>query len=473
MKLEHLHEPRLRFATGDHICPRRGIATYGVFDKTQTVRRTDIMIGGIGSGTCLEALDRWLERCSSAIEARAEARQPNLFTGFCGFNLESGFGARFVFGNDQSRTIKKSDIEDLLRIDNWRDRVTAAIDLYYENIKFLAQNRHVDVVVCVIPDALHKKIATEESYEVEDSLDTTVVVPSELNFRRALKAKAMHLGKPLQLIRAISLESNKRGQQDDASKAWNFCTALYYKSGPTIPWKLPQDDSRPSSCAVGIAFYRSKDYQSLNTSLAQIFDELGNGLILRGTHVDVDKEDRIPRLTSQQAYDLLSSALNEYRIALRNYPGRVVIHKSSNFTPQEMDGLLQAARELHIDSIDFVTVLDSKLRLFREGNYPPYRGTMMSLDERRHLLYSRGSVSYYQTYPGLYIPQPLELRIIRSDESPVFIARELLALTKMNWNNTQFDGKYPVTLGCARKVGEVLKYLGDTDIPQIRYGYYM
>ena len=224
---------------------------------------------------------------------------------------------------------------------------------------------------------------------------------------------------------------------------------------------------------MGIAFYSSKDYQRLNTSLAQIFDDLGNGLILRGTHVDVDKEDRVPRLTSQQAYDLLSSALNEYRIALRNYPGRVVIHKSSNFTPPEMDGLLHAARELHIDSIDFVTVLDSKLRLFREGNYPPYRGTMVSLDERRHLWYSRGSVSYYQTYPGLYIPQPLELRIIRSDESPVFIARELLALTKMNWNNTQFDGKYPVTLGCARKVGEVLKYLGDTDIPQIRYGYYM
>ena len=103
---------------------------------------------------------------------------------------------------------------------------------------------------------------------------------------------------------------------------------------------------------------------------AQIFDELGNGLILRGTPVDVDKEDRVPRLTSQQAYDLLSSAMNEYRIALRNYPGRVVVHKSSNFTPQETDGFLRAARELRIDSIDFVTVLDSKLRLFREGNYP-------------------------------------------------------------------------------------------------------
>jgi hypothetical protein len=60
----------------------------------------------------------------------------------------------------------------------------------------------------------------------------------------------------------------------------------------------------------------------------------------------------------------------------------------------------------------------------------------------------------------------------RSDESPNFIAREVLGLTKINRNNTQFDGKYPVTLGCARKVGEVMKYL-ENDRPQIRYGFYM
>jgi len=65
------------------------------------------------------------------------------------------------------------------------------------------------------------------------------------------------------------------------------------------------------------------------------------------------------------------------------------------------------------------------------------------------------------------------LMIQKSDESPRRIAREVLALTKMNWNNTQFDGKYPVTLGSARKVGEMLKYLGESDQPQSRYAFYM
>lgn len=80
---------------------------------------------------------------------------------------------------------------------------------------------------------------------------------------------------------------------------------------------------------------------------------------------------------------------------------------------------------------------------------------------------------YYSTYPGKYLPEPLELRIVESEEAPAVISQEVLSLTKMNWNNTQFDGKLPVTLGCARKVGEILKYLTMQEVPQIRYSFYM
>lgn len=471
MKLEHIAEPRLVFANGEHICPRRGISEYGVFDKTLKNRRTEINIGGVGTAKCIDLLSAWLDKCSSSIAGLEGAAQPNLRMPFSGFNPTSGFASAFNFNSGLARPLLKSDIDELLKIINRKERIEKAIELYYENVKFLAQNRPVDVIVCVIPEKLYKSIAAEERSS-DESLENDHR-PEELNFRRALKARALHLGKPLQLMRDISLEGGKGVQQDDATRAWNFCTALYYKSGPTIPWKLAQDASKPSSCAVGIAFYRSRDYQTLNTSLAQIFDELGNGLILRGTPVDINKEDRIPRLSSQQAYDLLTEALNEYRIALSNFPARVVVHKSANFSAEEIEGFTQAAKALRIHIVDFVTVMDSKLRLFRNGKYPPFRGTFVQFDEIRHLLYSRGSVWYYQTYPGLYVPQPIELRIVRSEESPGFIAKEILGLTKMNWNNTQFDGKYPVTIGCARKVGEIMKYLTEHDQPQIRYGYYM
>ncbi|MCE4556257.1 hypothetical protein [Pelomonas cellulosilytica] len=55
----------------------------------------------------------------------------------------------------------------------------------------------------------------------------------------------------------------------------------------------------------------------LNSSLAQIFDELGNGLILRGMPIDMSRDDRVPHLNADRAYDLLTAALNEYRVALR------------------------------------------------------------------------------------------------------------------------------------------------------------
>ena len=56
MKLEHISEPRLVFADGEHVCPRRGIAAYGVFDKSATVRRSQVNVGAVGSGSCVAAL---------------------------------------------------------------------------------------------------------------------------------------------------------------------------------------------------------------------------------------------------------------------------------------------------------------------------------------------------------------------------------------------------------------------------------
>lgn len=473
MKLVHINEPRLEFFEGSHVCPRRGIAAYGVYDKGALTRRTQILVGAIGINKDLEDFSNLVERMKSPISSGAEQHKSNLFLDFCGFNEHVGFHAALVFNQDLGRPLRQSDTERITKIKNRTERIEAAIDLYYEEIKFLAQNRPVDVIVCVLSKAIYDAVSKDSAMESDEKLESSIEVQEELNFRRALKAKAMHLGKPLQLVRADSLVSGEQSQQDDATKAWNLATALYYKAGATNPWRLEKYEGNALSCALGIAFYRSRDKQSLSTSLAQVFDELGNGLILRGTPVHLDKDDRVPKLSEEQANILFKAALAEYRNAMRAYPGRVVVHKTSNFSAQEISGFKSAASDLHIDTVDFVTVMDSRLRLFRTGAYPPYRGTSLILDDQRQLLYTRGSIWYYKTYPGMYIPQPLELRVVHSEQSPAFLAREILGLTKMNWNNTQLDGKYPITLSCARKVGEIMKYLGEHDQPQIRYGYYM
>lgn len=475
MKLQLLEEPKLVFARNEHVCPRAGIARYDVYDARFNARRDQVLVGIVGNEVGIEKVNDWLQRCSHPIPAKLNNKQPNLFPEFPGFHRDSGFKARLTMDERNTRSISNRDVRELIKIKDQHERIEASVDAFYNNIKFLCENRQVDVVVCVIPEELYKVVYKREIKPVEETAeeDENEDIYPEMNFRRALKAKAMHLGKPIQLIRESNCNPSVKGRQDDASKAWNFCTALYYKTNRTVPWRLVDNPNKPTVCYIGIGFYRSRDGSILQTSLAQVFDELGSGVILRGTPVQEDKDDRRPYLDYNQAAILLRQALDSYITAMETYPSRVVIHKSSNFRDEEIEGFQDTLDDLHIRNADYVTIAETDLRLVRHGLYPPYRGTRIELDEETDLLYTRGSVDYYKTYPGLYIPQPLEIRMRKIASSPLTISNEVLALSKMNWNDTQFDGKYPITIQCARKVGEIMKYIDPADKPQSSYSFYM
>jgi len=136
-------------------------------------------------------------------------------------------------------------------------------------------------------------------------------------------------------------------------------------------------------------------------------------------------------------------------------------------------GFAAAADGRGVEMLDLLSLGNSHTRLFRDGAYPPLRGTFLSLDARTHVLYTRGSVDFFATYPGMYVPRPLLIRCAQTESTPIFLAREILALTKMNWNNTQFDGDEPITLAAARKVSKILRYaeVGQPIVP--RYSFYM
>lgn len=230
----------------------------------------------------------------------------------------------------------------------------------------------------------------------------------EHNFRRILKAKCMHLGTPLQLIREKTMLVTKQvgDQQDAATKAWNFCTALYYKGNRTIPWRLVEDTAKLRSCYIGIGFYKSRDGETVSSSLAQVFDEFGHGIILRGTPVSIDKQNRHPYLTAEQAYRLLTDALEEYDKALAHMPARIVIHKSSHFRDSEREGFLRALEEKGVGSKDFVSITDTDIRLFGDNNYPPKRGhAPRPFGRRRYPLHARNG-RFLQDLPWDVRPCP-------------------------------------------------------------------
>ena len=474
MKAEYLQEPLLFFGKGVSVCPREGIAKFNVYDTVQNARKDQLLIGVVGIEEDAETLKDWLRRFENFVPANPKGKQKGLFKSFPGFNLEQGFCAKFIYDSNFERVLSHNDIQKVLKEENREKRILGAVELFAANIKFLSDIKNCDVVICIIPKAFEGEIVKEniDDEPVETNAEDLEEPEMEINFRRALKARAMQFNTPIQLIREYVLHDDKKSQ-DPATKAWNFCTALYYKGLQTIPWKLEVDENRPKVCYIGIGFYKSRDKLTIQTSLAQIFNENGKGVILRGTPVIEDKVDKRPHLTYEQSHSLLMDAMSKYKFATGIMPGRLVLHKTSNYYQDELDGFEQAMKDLGITEYDIITVMETELRFFRNGLYPPVRGSLFSLSPERHILYTRGSVHQYQTYPGMYIPAPLEIRIVKRASSIKTVCREILGLTKMNWNNTQFDNKYPITIGCARKVGEIMKYIGENETPKESYAFYM
>jgi len=77
---------------------------------------------------------------------------------------------------------------------------------------------------------------------------------------------------PIQIVRD-RIANPTAEMQGSATIAWNFFTALYYKTGGT-PWALIRKNMAETTCFAGISFYKSRDKRTMQTSIAQIFNEM-------------------------------------------------------------------------------------------------------------------------------------------------------------------------------------------------------
>lgn len=482
MKISFLQEPELRFGTGEHVDVRFGIMNHGPLDYAAPHVGRQVHVGLVGTTETTEGVAEWLEKCRLGIPAK-ESRQPNLFPRFPGCSPDAGLRTTLVTTPQSTSVIPKIEIDKLVRTSTL-DLIPKAVDLFLSEIRHLAENvPTVQTIVCALPmdllEAMDQRPDSDrpQDEETDDSLDM------RLDFHHLLKARAMDFRKPIQLVLPMTYDETKRRMQkkrpgvvrrlqDEATRAWNFHTALYYKAGG-VPWRIVRDSTQLTVCYIGISFYKTLDGSSLMTSIAQVFNERGEGVIVRGGTAQVSKEDLQPHLSAEDADELLRGALARYREVHRTLPARVVLHKSSTFSAQEIEGFQSALAAERVTDHDFISIGPSDTRLFRGGAYPPLRGTLLSLTDTEQVLYTRGSVHFFETYPGMYIPVPKLLRFAATEQTPKFLANEILSLTKMNWNNTQFDGALPITLRAARRVSEILKYCEEGTNVEPRYSFYM
>lgn len=377
------------------------------------------------------------------------------------------------------------------------ERISKAADMFVKKIKLMiGREPQPQVIICSLPKQIdeycgisyrtrgakrpkltdiEKRILTYKRDGQKFLSDFDIGSPPiteerGYDLRRALKARSMQYGIPIQIMKYRTLVG-AQGIEDEATRAWNFCLGIYYKAGG-FPWRLAEFD--PNTCYVGISFYKEVGTleSNLRTAVAQIFTSYGEGLVLRGEQAQIDeKYDRNPHLDEESAFKILNKSVELYESQVKRRPARIVVHKTSRYTDSELEGFKRASEE--VGQLTLVAFGDRGIRFFRDGKYPPLRGTLTQLPDRSLIFYTQGYTPYLKTYPGPKIPRPLEILEIHGNDDPTVVAKEILSLTKMNWNSAKFSIANPITIAFAREVGAILTELPKDGIVQKQYRFYM
>jgi hypothetical protein len=238
---------------------------------------------------------------------------------------------------------------------------------------------------------------------------------------------------------------------------------------PWVPEKLT-----PGTCYIGVSFFRplGSNATTMQTSVAQAFDEHGEGLVLRGHEFEWhDAESRSPHLSRDHAEQLVTMVLDRYSREMKQLPQRVVVHKKSRFWPQEREGF-EAGLAGRVGRYDLVALqLQSNARILPTSMYPALRGTWFSYGDA-DFLYTTGFLAALHEFHGMHVPSPLQVMDHVGQDTPrEELLREILVLSKMNWNSSSFAGSLPITLRFSDLVGDILREIpqGQVPLPQLKF----
>ena len=169
-------------------------------------------------------------------------------------------------------------------------------------------------------------------------------------------------------------------------------------------------------------------------------------------------------------------------------PRRVMVHKTTEFKPGEVDGSMEA---LHLcEAVDLVQVVEDVgwrgIRIDGGGGakkgkpaaFPVSRGTLIGLGPREALLWTHGDVrgiaecgSYFQGARST--PRPIRL-VRHAGHGPWDdTARAALALSKMDWNNDALYDPLPVTIGYAKVLARVVKRMRGLGSAPYQFRFFM
>jgi len=497
--IKYIKEPNLTFGNGQTASdPRDGLMLFGPFDSKKVKGQANI--GIIGPQHLRIKMKDYLEKLHGSITSTLDSKKHPCFQG-----LESVFGIHVNFDNIPEIEVPVNSIKEALRYADPNLRVHKLVNIYVTPLidYYREQELPVNVWIVVIPESIYqygrpkstikksdetinvrpsKNILSDTSLNLfpefrEEDQEIREALQYEVNFHNQLKARLLEDKIVTQIIRESKITTegfNERQLQQEekikTAKAWNISAALYYKLGG-LPWKM--GEVRDGVCYLGLVYKKTNENNNNACCAAQMFLDSGDGMVFRGNvgpwWNPTTKEFH---LREEDACEIINQSLESYYKQFHTYPKEVFIHAKTYFDDNEWNGFEEAT--LGKCRIIGVRIRDNKaFKLYRHKQYCVPRGMVLQYDDNKAFLWTKGFIPRLKTQMGLETPNPIDIQITRGEADLEIVCKDILSLTKLNYNACIYGDGLPVTLKFADSIGEILTAGKDVKAGVLQFKYYI
>lgn len=351
----------------------------------------------------------------------------------------------------------------------------------------------------VLAEAITRALSSLEPYRSEFDV-LLIVLPErwsnafiggpgeDFDLHDYLKAVTAVRGVPTQILR----ESGGLDYYCRCSVMWRQSIALYCKAGG-IPWKLA--DTEPGTAYIGLGYTVKSDANATArfvTCCSQVFDADGTGLEFLAYETDDARIERDnPFLSRADTLRLMARSLALYqRRNAGRLPTRLIVHKSTEFKKEEIDGcfdawsrsegleLIQVQQDSGWQGIKIDGPAGGRGSKGIPASYPIDRGSFLQLGGYEALLWTQGNARQVVTNGNFFkegkgIPHPVLLRRFAGHGGWQEACRHLLGLTKMNWNNDSLYDHIPVTLTYAQTLAQTVRRMPQITPKPYQFRFFM
>lgn len=367
---------------------------------------------------------------------------------------------RFYFPKE-----KLTDIQQLIR----------GLDMYLTRY-YNASNVDIDLNP-LDNDALDARYVEEIKHSLEhylrfnDRFEIGVVyVPESMKYRHnspyyTLKAHFASLGIPTQMITDKSFARSPYS----LNYTWfNMCTAIVAKCGG-IPWVLKErleetDIIIGMSSSARLSNIGEDVHENRYVGFANVFNKYGRWCYFCGTANEYDSSAAL-----DQIKEILDDIERYYSTNEYISPKNIVIHNSKRMRYDFERRVYEVVKELFGNDCQcaFITIDEShNYRCFdlTSGDGSLSRGYFIYLNNKEILLSTTGKSELGKRLMGT----PRVLHIIAHQYPDKFlslenVAKQVLALTKLNWASITPVQREPVTINYANRLAKIAANIGSED----------